>query len=66
MVAVASYTRARRQATLVAFLIDIEERLTDSALEMADLTGCYPGAPGMSPNWVGSFPALAERADSAQ
>ena len=30
------YTKARRQATLVAFLIDIEERLTDSALDMAE------------------------------
>ena len=30
------YATTRRQATLVAFLIDIEERLTDSALEMAD------------------------------
>lgn len=30
------YATARRHATLVAFLIDIEERLTDSALEMAD------------------------------
>jgi TnpA family transposase len=30
------YTPSRRRATLVAFLIDLEERLTDSALEMAD------------------------------
>jgi TnpA family transposase len=30
------YTATRRHATLVAFLIDIEERLTDSAIEMAD------------------------------
>lgn len=30
------YTQSRRHATLVAFLIDVEERLTDSALEMAD------------------------------
>ncbi|MEP6869070.1 MAG: Tn3 family transposase [Novosphingobium sp.] len=30
------YATSRRHATLVAFLIDIEERLTDSALEMAD------------------------------
>lgn len=30
------YAPLRRRATLVAFLIDLEERLTDSALEMAD------------------------------
>lgn len=30
------YATARRHATLVAFLIDIEERLTDAAVEMAD------------------------------
>jgi len=30
------YTPSRRRATLVAFLLDLEERLTDSALEMAD------------------------------
>jgi TnpA family transposase len=30
------YTRSRRRATLVAHLIDLEERLTDSAIEMAD------------------------------
>ena len=30
------YASGRRYATLVAFLIDIEERLTDAALEMAD------------------------------
>ena len=30
------YTPSRRHATLLAFLIDVEERLTDSALEMAD------------------------------
>jgi len=30
------YTPSRRHATLVAFLLDLEERLTDSALEMAD------------------------------
>lgn len=30
------YATARRHATLVAFLIDIEERLTDAAIEMAD------------------------------
>jgi TnpA family transposase len=30
------YTRARRRATLVAHLIDLEERLTDAAIEMAD------------------------------
>ncbi|MDF3624087.1 Tn3 family transposase [Acetobacteraceae bacterium LMG 32668] len=30
------YTPSRRYATLVAFLIDAEERLTDSALDMAD------------------------------
>ena len=30
------YTVSRRQATLVACLIDLEERLTDAALDMAD------------------------------
>ena len=30
------YIPSRRRATLVAFLLDLEERLTDSALEMAD------------------------------
>lgn len=30
------YAPARRQATLIAFLVDLEERLTDAALEMAD------------------------------
>jgi TnpA family transposase len=30
------YTRPRRRATLVAHLIDLEERLTDAAIEMAD------------------------------
>ncbi len=30
------YSRARRRATLVAHLIDLEERLTDAAIEMAD------------------------------
>ncbi len=30
------YTPSRRRATLVAFLIDAEERLTDAAIEMAD------------------------------
>lgn len=30
------YTPSRRRATLVAFLHDVEERLTDSALEMTD------------------------------
>ncbi|WP_425524262.1 DUF4158 domain-containing protein [Brucella anthropi] len=30
------YTTSRRRATLVAFLIDLEERLTDAAIEMAD------------------------------
>lgn len=30
------YILSRRRATLVAFLLDLEERLTDSALEMAD------------------------------
>ena len=33
---IARYASARRHATLVAFLIDIEERLTDAAIEMAD------------------------------
>ena len=28
--------RRSRRATLVAFLLDLEERLTDNALEMAD------------------------------
>ena len=32
----ASYTSARRRATLAALLIDLEARLTDAALEMAD------------------------------
>lgn len=30
------YTASRRRATLTAFLIDLEERLTDAAIEMAD------------------------------
>ena len=30
------YIPSRRRATLVAFLLDLEERLTDNALEMAD------------------------------
>src|SRR3546814_18650289 len=30
------YIPSRRRSTLVAFLLDLEERLTDSALEMAD------------------------------
>nr|WP_168169019.1 DUF4158 domain-containing protein [Shinella sp. HZN7] len=30
------YTGSRRRATLVAFLIDLEERLTDAVIEMAD------------------------------
>ena len=30
------YVPSRRRATLVAFLLDLEEQLTDSALEMAD------------------------------
>jgi hypothetical protein len=30
------YTGSRRRATLVALLIDLEERLTDAAIEMAD------------------------------
>jgi hypothetical protein len=30
------YSASRRRATLVAFLIDLEERLTDTAIEMAD------------------------------
>lgn len=30
------YTLSRRRATLVAFLIDAEERLTDAAIDMAD------------------------------
>lgn len=30
------YAASRRRATLVAFLIDLEERLTDTAIEMAD------------------------------
>lgn len=30
------YTASRRRATLVALLIDLEERLTDAAIEMAD------------------------------
>jgi hypothetical protein len=30
------YTASRRRATLVACLIDLEERLTDAAIEMAD------------------------------
>ena len=30
------YIPSRRRATVVAFLLDLEERLTDSALEMAD------------------------------
>ncbi len=40
------YATARRHATLVAFLIDIEERLTDAAIEMADklIGGVFPWA----------------------
>lgn len=32
----ATYTSARRRATLAALLIDLEARLTDAALDMAD------------------------------
>lgn len=30
------YSDSRRHATLVAFLLDVEERLTDAAIEMTD------------------------------